>query len=179
MTRRSGCLEVGSCCSLKRKRFSFLKYNNYSLPNTQRKCTKPCVKCTKAVSNYAINYARSRAGTEWTFAHVMECKFKRGTWMCLTQRQSSSFLNLKYSHWQLGWKHALEILLRTQAVPQLPPSRKNHARKFPKEFIRFRGGTVLPLVLYSTRGKYGTAPGQKNSVLYVCDSTAGPIHCGN
>ena len=82
--------------------------------------------------------------------------------MCLTQRQSSSFLNLKYSHWQLGWKHALEILLRTQAVPQLPPSRKNHARKIPKKFIRFRGGTVLPLVLYSTRGKYGTAPGQEN-----------------
>ena len=37
-----------------------------------------------------------------------------------------------------------------------------HARRIPKKFIRFRGGTVLPLVLYSTRGKYGTALGQEN-----------------
>ena len=30
-------------------------------------------------------------------------------------------------------------------------------RKITKKFIRFKGGTVLPLVLYSNRGKYGTA----------------------
>ena len=73
------------------------------------------------------------------------------------------FLNYEIQPLTAGLKTRLRILLRTQAVPQLPLLRKEfHVRKITKKFIRFKGGTVLPLVLYSTRGKYGTAPGQEN-----------------
>ena len=59
-------------------------------------------------------------------------------------------------------KHALSKRACDLGFAAWQETKINTSTKNTSKFIPFKGGTVLPLALYSNRGKYGTAPCQEN-----------------